>query len=207
MVAELGKPSFVEHIKDFDRRHKGENVFQRLISAIAQLFGITKEYKSLEKTIKDALVVLLTNPNKELMDRYAKENDNIKVNHKALNDCNHVNFENRRVIGEIVKELPEDTDDEYFDTVMKLPKDVAEDSLQVPQGAHHPLTQSNKGAVFVFEKSFFFTLNGNVTIDDEFVNVPIRIYSKQGLQNNVFEISNGENGIDYVSKVTPLFED
>lgn len=207
MVAELGKPSFVEHIKDFDRRHKGENVFQRLISAIAQLFGITKEYKSLEKTIKDALVVLLTNPNKELMDRYAKENNNIKVNHKALNDCNHINFENRRVIGEIVKELPEDTDDEYFDTVMKLPKNVAADSLQIPHRAHHPLTQSNKGAVFVFERSFFFTLNGDVTIDDEFVNVPIRIYSEQGLQNNVFEISAGENGIDYLSKVTPLFED
>lgn len=207
MVAELGKPSFVEHIKDFDRRHKGENVFQRLISAIAQLFGITKEYKSLEKTIKDALVVLLTNPNKELIDRYAKENNNIKVNYKALNDCNHINFENRRVIGEIVKELPEDTDDEYFDTVMKLPKDLAAGSLQVPQGAHHPLTQSHKGAVFVFERCFFFTLNGDVTIDDEFVNVPIRIYSEQGLQNNVFEISTGENGIDYVSKVTPLFED
>jgi len=40
MIAEISKPEFLAHIRDFDRRHKGKNIFDKLISAILKLFGV-----------------------------------------------------------------------------------------------------------------------------------------------------------------------
>ena len=40
LVAEITRPEIISLIRDYDARHKGQNIFQKLIDAIAKFFGI-----------------------------------------------------------------------------------------------------------------------------------------------------------------------
>jgi hypothetical protein len=64
LIAEITRPEILELIKEFDQKHKGENIFDKLISAILSLFGVNKEYTSLESTLKKAMMTLIDNPSK-----------------------------------------------------------------------------------------------------------------------------------------------
>lgn len=84
MIAELGKPAFLNRIRRYDAKHKGDkSIFAKLINAIARLFT-SKEYSSVEKTIKDAMMVLFNTPNKELFNKHSNEIKTIKENYKTL---------------------------------------------------------------------------------------------------------------------------
>ena len=123
MIAELSNPDFIQHIKDFDVRHKGENIFKKLIDAIASLFGINKSYGSLEHTLKKALVTLLTNPSKELAERYNKENSTIKENVKTFRKSKHVIVSSNKIEQYIVSQLDKiSTDKDYYDITIKITK-------------------------------------------------------------------------------------
>ena len=207
MVAELGKPSFVDHIKDFDRRHKGQNIFKRLKDAILSLLGINKNYGSLESTLKKAVWTLITTPSKELMQRYSQENANVKKNHKALRESDHIKVENRRAINQMLDTLPEDASMvEYADATMSMDKDLISSSFVLPKNSDvKRLSTLKQGTIFIYENSLFMALNGTPTLKGETVTIPVRVYSRKGLTLNNLDIKKDNNGIDYIAEVTPLF--
>ena len=206
MVAELGKPEFVEHIKSFDRRHKGQNIFQRLKNAVFTLFGINKNYGNLESTLKNALVTLLTNPNKELMQRYSEENANVKKNHKALRDSKHITIKNKKAVEEMLNSISEKSSEEYVDTVLTISKDAIPYTFEQPEGAHvERLSHLENGSIFIYENMLFMSLNGTPRLENGKAVIPVRVYSRSGLTLNNFDIQRGTDGIDYIREVTPLF--
>lgn len=84
MIAEIGKPAFLDRVRKYDAKHQGDkSIFARLIDAIAKLFT-SKKYSSVEKTIKDAMMTLFNTPNKELFNKYSNEIRAIKENYKTL---------------------------------------------------------------------------------------------------------------------------
>lgn len=209
MVAELGKPEFVAYIKDFDKRHKGQNIFQRLIDSIAKLFGINKSYGNLESTLKKALVTLLTNPDKALMERYAEENRNVKENHKKLRESNHLDVMHRKAIADMVSSFPEDTSSGYIDSVLKIGKDDLD--VLVPSNNQikdvERLRDLQQGTIFVFENQLFFNLNGIPSLVGEEIHIPVRVYSRKGLTLNSFNLKRDQYGLDYIAETKPLFEE
>lgn len=205
MLAELGKASFVEHIRDFDRRHKGKNIFQRLIDSIAALFGINKSYGSLEATVKKALVTLLTHPDKALMERYAKENKTVKENISKLQEQSTVhitasdNWINKFILSKVSEERE---NNDTADVIITLTQDQARGAFQVNEGVKNPLTNGRVGTI-ITTPTLYMMLNGNVTYseDGNTINIPIRIFSRNYLQNNKLEIKKAENGAAYIAKI------
>lgn len=204
MVAELSNPNFVQHIKDFDNRHKGKNIFQRLIDAIASLFGINKSYGSLEGTLKKALTTLLTNPNKELAERYNRENATIKENVDAFLKSRHIIISSNKIEQDIISQLPEEdsTDKDYFDVTIKTPKDLANYVFSTSEeGANHIFTKSHKGDIYTTSSGLHMVLVAPVEItENEFIH-KLRVFNYTALSLNKFNIAQGESGIDYITDI------
>ena len=204
MVAELSNPNFVQHIKDFDDRHKGKNIFQRLIDAIASLFGINKSYGSLESTLKKALTTLLTNPNKELAERYNIENATIKENVDAFLKSRHIIISSNKIEQDIISQLPEEdsTDKDYFDVTIKTPKDLANFVFSTSkEGANHIFTKSHKGDIYTTSSGLHMVLVAPVEItENEFIH-KLRVLNYTALSLNKFNIAQGESGIDYITDI------
>ena len=204
MVAELSNPNFVQHIKDFDNRHKGKNIFQRLIDAIASLFGINKSYGSLEGTLKKALTTLLTNPNKELAERYNRENATIKENVDAFLKSRHIIISSNKIEQDIISQLPEEdsTDKDYFDVTIKTPKDLANFVFSTSkEGANHIFTKSHKGDIYTTSSGLHMVLVAPVEItENEFIH-KLRVLNSTALSLNKFNIAQGESGIDYITDI------
>lgn len=204
MVAELSNPNFVQHIKDFDNRHKGKNIFQRLIDAIASLFGINKSYGSLEGTLKKALTTLLTNPNKELAERYNRENATIKENVDAFLKSRHIIISSNKIEQDIISQLPEEdsTDKDYFDVTIKTPKDLANFVFSTSkEGANHIFTKSHKGDIYTTSSGLHMVLVAPVEVtENEFIH-KLRVLNYTALSLNKFNIAQGESGIDYITDI------
>lgn len=204
MVAELSNPNFVQHIKDFDNRHKGKNIFQRLIDAIASLFGINKSYGSLEGTLKKALTTLLTNPDKELAERYNRENATIKENVDAFLKSRHIIISSNKIEQDIISQLPEEdsTDKDYFDVTIKTPKDLANFVFSTSkEGANHIFTKSHKGDIYTTSSGLHMVLVAPVEItENEFIH-KLRVFNYTALSLNKFNIAQGESGIDYITDI------
>ena len=204
MVAELSNPNFVQHIKDFDNRHKGKNIFQRLIDAIASLFGINKSYGSLEGTLKKALTTLLTNPNKELAERYNRENATIKENVDTFLKSRHIIISSNKIEQDIISQLPEEdsTDKDYFDVTIKTPKDLANFVFSTSEeGANHIFTKSHKGDIYTTSSGLHMVLVAPVEITkNEFIH-KLRVFNYTALSLNKFNIAQGESGIDYITDI------
>ena len=179
LVAEITNPDIVSLIKEFDSVHKGKNIFQKLIDAIAKFFGITKKYGSLEKTLKDALVTLIENPNAELMQRYALENNTLKSNYHMLDSAEKaIIFGAKKQASEAFENAEFNSAGEY-DTTLVVPLDsvVSGYVYQKVPGAHNELTQSPIGAIFkMYNGDGFgtFLLNGTVVVseDNNTVSIP-----------------------------------
>lgn len=207
LVAEITRPSIVSLIRDYDARHKGQNVFQRLINAIAEFFGINKTYGSLERTLKEALVTLITNPNKALMDRYALENRTLKENFSKLSESSDaITLQQNWVKNAIPEEIPESG----YDTVLELPKDKIAQGWVVNYSpdAHNVFTQSPVGTIFrvpIGDGYGFIILNGNVELTDTTVKVPVKVLSQEWLTLNTFDIATSQNGVAYMTNIKPLF--
>ena len=214
MIAEISKPEFLAHIRDFDRRHKGKNIFDKLISAILKLFGVQKEYKSVEKTIKDAMVTLLTNPSKELMDKYAEENRRAKENYKLFISSNTVSFVNKKVVYEQI--LPQlERFDEYLDSAnstadvtVNIPRDIVDYSFEAEPGKEGKL---NDGQIVVFRDGpMFMSIVGNVeklTQDQSSARITFRVYSLEAIQSTIFEIKNDEYGRPVITSSKSVYDD
>lgn len=204
MVAELSNPNFVQHIKDFDARHKGKNIFQRLIDAIASLFGINKSYGSLEGTLKKALTTLLTNPDEELAERYNRENATIKENVDTFLKSRHVIISSNKIEQDIISQLPEEdsTDKDYFDVTIKTPKDLANFVFSTSkEGANHIFTKSHKGDIYTTSSGLYMVLVAPVEItENEFIH-KLRVFNRTALSLNKFNITQGESGIDYITNI------
>ena len=204
MVAELSNPNFVQHIKDFDNRHKGKNIFQRLIDAIASLFGINKSYGSLEGTLKKALTTLLTNPNKELAERYNRENATIKENVDTFLKSRHIIISSNKIEQDIISQLPEEdsTDKDYFDVTIKTPKDLANFVFSTSkEGANHIFTKSHKGDIYTTSSGLHMVLVAPVEItENEFIH-KLRVLNSTALSLNKFNTAQGESGIDYITDI------
>lgn len=205
MIAEISKPEFLKHIRDFDKRHKGKNIFDKLISAILKLFGVQKEYKSVEKTIKDAMVTLLTNPNKELMQRYADENRRFKENYyKLFNAENAVYFYNGNIIKkQILPKLEQFDETEESSPVISiiLNNYVLSSSFTLQNGA----TKIEKGTICIYpDGPFAFSIESISTLENGDRELSIRAYSQQSLQSNIFETKTGKYGTTIISSITPI---
>lgn len=204
MVAELSNPNFVQHIKDFDNRHKGKNIFQRLIDAIASLFGINKSYGSLESTLKKALTTLLTNPSKELAERYNIENATIKENVNVFLKSRHIIISSNKIEQDIISQLPEEdsTDKDYFDVTIKTPKDLANFVFSTSkEGANHIFTKSHKGDIYTTSSGLHMVLVAPVEItENEFIH-KLRVLNSTALSLNKFNTAQGESGIDYITNI------
>ena len=204
MVAELSNPNFVQHIKDFDARHKGKNIFQRLIDAIASLFGINKSYGSLEGTLKKALTTLLTNPDEELAERYNRENATIKENVNVFLKSRHIIISSNKIEQDIISQLPKEdsTDKDYFDVTIKTPKDSANFVFSTSEkGANHIFTKSHKGDIYTTSSGLHMVLISPVEItENEFIH-KLRVLNSTALSLNKFNTVQGENGIDYITNI------
>ena len=204
MVAELSNPNFVQHIKDFDDRHKGKNIFQRLIDAIASLFGINKSYGSLEGTLKKALTTLLTNPDEELAERYNRENATIKENVNVFLKSRHIIISSNKIEQDIISQLPEkdSTDKDYFDVTIKTPKDLANFVFSTSkEGANHIFTKSHKGDIYTTSSGLHMVLVAPVEItENEFIH-KLRVLNSTALSLNKFNTAQGESGIDYITNI------
>ena len=204
MVAELSNPNFVQHIKDFDDRHKGKNIFQRLIDAIASLFGINKSYGSLESTLKKALTTLLTNPDEELAERYNIENATIKENVNVFLKSRHIIISSNKIEQDIINQLPEEdsTDKDYFDVTIKTPKDLANVVFSTSkEGANHIFTKSHKGDIYTTSSGLHMVLVAPVEItENEFIH-KLRVLNSTALSLNKFNTAQGESGIDYITNI------
>lgn len=204
MVAELSNSNFVQHIKDFDNRHKGKNIFQRLIDAIASLFGINKSYGSLEGTLKEALTTLLTNPDEELAERYNRENATIKENVDAFLKSRHIIISSNKIEQDIISQLPEEdsTDKDYFDVTIKTPKDLANFVFSTSKkGANHIFTKSHKGDIYTTSSGLHMVLVAPVEItENEFIH-KLRVLNSTALSLNKFNTAQGESGIDYITDI------
>ena len=204
MVAELSNPNFVQHIKDFDDRHKGKNIFQRLIDAIASLFGINKSYGSLESTLKKALTTLLTNPSKELAERYNRENATIKENVNVFLKSRHIIISSNKIEQDIISQLPKEdsTDKDYFDVTIKTPKDLANFVFSTSkEGANHIFTKSHKGDIYTTSSGLHMVLVAPVEItENEFIH-KLRVLNSTALSLNKFNTAQGESGIDYITNI------
>ena len=205
LVAEITRPEILSLIRDYDARHKGQNIFHRLIDAVAKFFGITKKYGSLEKTLKDALVTLITHPDKALMDRYALETKTAKENIGKLTDApDTVTWNYKR---DIVKLLPEEFDSE-FDTELELAISEVDSKVDVSPEAHNIFTQSPIGTIFKVpsrEGYGWFLLNGLPVIEGNTAKVPIKVINLNWLQTHTFDIATSQNGVAYMTNIKSLF--
>lgn len=207
MVAELSNPNFVAKIKDFDERHKGENVFEWLIDAIARLFGINKKYDNVEKTLKKALTALLLTPNKDLYNRYSLENKTIKNNLRKLNDIKALSFVNKNSVSEMLDRLGSDEGVDYVDSYLRVASDLISSSFELD--IHDDFIKPRIGTIIKFsnggEGSLFFSINGKSNKEGNDTLIPVRVYSRKGLSSNDFVIKTDESGYGYISELKPLF--
>ena len=205
LVAEITRPEILSLIRDYDARHKGQNIFQRLIDAIAKFFGITKKYGSLEKTLKDALVTLITHPDKSLMDRYALETKTAKESIKKLIDTpDTIAWNRKKAIDNLIsKEFDSELDTELEVTVSEV-KDIVDASPE----AHNIFTQSPVGTIFRVPSVNgygWFLLNGSPIIEGNTARVPIKIINLNWFQTHTFDIATSQNGVAYMINIKPLF--
>lgn len=205
LVAEITRPEIISLIRDYDARHKGQNIFQRLIDAIAKFFGITKKYGSLEKTLKDALVTLITHPDKALMDRYAIENRTANENLAKLNSASDAVTWNYKK--DIESLLPEEFDSE-LDTELEVTISEVKDIVDASPEAHNIFTQSPIGTIFRVPSVNgygWFLLNGSPAINGDIAKIPIKVINLDWLKTHTFDIATSQNGVAYMTNVKPLF--
>ena len=206
LVAEITRPEILSLIRDYDARHKGQNIFQRLIDAIARFFGITKKYGSLEKTLKDALVTLITHPDKSLMDRYALENKTAKENIKKLIDTpDTIAWNRKKAIDNLISEEFDSELDTELEVIVSEVKDIVDASPE----AHNIFTQSSVGTIFRVPSVNgygWFLLNGSPIIDGNTARVPIKIINLNWFQTHTFDIATSQNGVAYMTNVKSLFD-
>ena len=206
LVAEITRPEILSLIRDYDARHKGQNIFQRLIDAIARFFGITKKYGSLEKTLKDALVTLITHPDKSLMDRYALENKTAKENIKKLIDTpDTIAWNRKKAIDNLISEEFDSELDTELEVIVSEVKDIVDASPE----AHNIFTQSPVGTIFRVPSVNgygWFLLNGSPIIDGNTARVPIKIINLNWFQTHTFDIATSQNGVAYMTNVKSLFD-
>ena len=205
LVAEITRPEILSLIRDYDARHKGQNIFQRLIDAIARFFGITKKYGSLEKTLKDALVTLITHPDKSLMDKYALENKTVKENIKKLIDTPDTIAWNRK---KAIDNLISEEFDAELDTELEVTVSEVKDIVDASPEAHNIFTQSPVGTIFRVPSVNgygWFLLNGSPIIDGNIARVPIKIINLNWFQTHTFDIATSQNGVAYMTNIKSLF--
>ena len=209
MIAEITKPSFLEHIKDFDRRHKKENIFNKLINAIFKLFNINKEYKSLEGTIKKALVELVNNPSQEILDRYSLERKTLKTNLNSLKESHYVSYD--KYIFKTFENKLEEADDsiDTIDVDIKITKEeVLNYDISFPEDSiienHIPLNTMIKNSIFIYSEGLYGFFKGPLSIKDNKVNIPITLVSQKWLETHTFDVKHGSNGIDYIDNIKEL---
>lgn len=209
MIAELTNPEFIEYIRKVDAKYKGKNIFQKLIDSILEFFKTNKEYKSIEKTVKEALLELINNPNKQLLDNYAKETQTVKDNLKKIKESTFIVLEKAacNAILEKLESLPEDITEASIEITLDIDSINDQWSMRFPKGTTKPLTGSNKGALMVYEESLIAVLDGNVTInnDNNTVTIPLKVYSLEALSTHELTIKNGNNGISYIESYTPIY--
>lgn len=216
LVAEITRPEVISLIKDFDERHKGQNIFQRLIDAIAKFFGINKKYGSLEKTLKDALVTLIENPNAQLMRRYALENRTAKENWNAIRE-NGTQWSRSNKYREIIEDAAEKASEDGQAEITVSKQDIMNGAVfSIPEGVSGGIiSDSPIGTLFVSiqkmgmfsteEEPFFFTINGAYKVDGDNVILPIKFINLEWLSTNQFSIQTAKNGMPYITDIMPLF--
>ena len=208
MIAELSNPEFVELIRQADARLKGKNIFQRLVDAVSRLFGINKKYSSVEVTVKNALVTLLTNPSLELFEKYSQENKNIKNNVRTLKERSSIHYtgSDAWLNNHILSKLPTNSTQQYADIEMELDVDEIPYQFQVEEDVSHFLTKSKVGTIINSSSGLYTIINGPVQVlqDQDKVIVPIRVLSPEFLTFNTFDVEEGENGAHYITNVKKL---
>lgn len=140
MIAEIGKPTFLNRIRKYDAKHKGDkSIFTKLVNAIVKLFSNSKEYSSVEKTIKDAMMTLFNTPNKELFSKHSNEIRTIKENYKTLRsvDKNVITIFPAPKVAEMIESSIGDEMREY--TITLDPYTI--DGMFRPEGARNFLTK------------------------------------------------------------------
>lgn len=140
MIAEIGKPTFLNRIRKYDAKHKGDkSIFTKLVNAIVKLFSNSKEYSSVEKTIKDAMMTLFNTPNKELFSKHSNEIRTIKENYKTLRsvDKNVITIFPAPKVAEMIESSIGDEMREY--TITLDPYTIG--GMFSPEGARNFLTK------------------------------------------------------------------
>lgn len=140
MIAEIGKPTFLNRIRKYDAKHKGDkSIFTKLVNAIVKLFSNSKEYSSVEKTIKDAMMTLFNTPNKELFSKHSNEIRTIKENYKTLRsvDKNVITIFPAPKVAEMIESSIGDEMREY--TITLDPYTIG--GMFRPEGARNFLTK------------------------------------------------------------------
>ena len=209
MIAELTNPKFIEYIRKVDAKSKGKNIFQKLIDSILELFKTNKEYKNIEKTVKEALLELINNPNKQLLDNYTKERQTVKDNIKKIKESKHIVLE--KIAGDAILEklesLPEGTTEASIEITLDVNSVKNQWSMRFPEGTTKPLTGSNKGALMVYQGQLFASLDGSVITnnDDNTVTLPLKVYSLGALSTHELIVKDGNNGISYIESYTPIY--
>lgn len=217
LVAEITRPEVVSLIRDYDARHKGQNIFQKLVNAIAKFFGINKTYGSLEKTLKDALVTLIENPNAQLMRRYALENRTAKENWNILRERS-TEWSKSSKYREIIEAAAERAQEDGRAEITVSKQDIMDGvAFRIPENVSGGIiSDSPIGTVFVSiqkrgafdtgeEIPFFFTIDGAYRVDGDNVTLPIRFISLEWLSTNQFNVQTAQNGMPYITDIMPLF--
>lgn len=139
MVAEIGKPEFLNVIRNYDiEQNKNKLLFEDLNSSIKNL-TVEKEYKSVEKTIKDAMMVLFNNIDTGLFNKNSDLLKTIKDNYKKIKelDYNILTLEPSNGVAEKIIPILEEAQGE---TSIVLNSYNLSD-LYVPKGAKNVLTK------------------------------------------------------------------
>ena len=220
MVAELSNPDFVRHIRRADNNYRGRNIFKRLIDAVFKLFKTNKEYTSIEKTLKEALVKLITNPSEELYEKYSQENANTKNNLKTFRQSASIQLDlapkalNKYVIS-LLEGSPISPEHQYADITVEMPLDVADAAFLLNQSDveyvadvdNKLLTDAAPGTLLPLrEKDLYTAINGKVQVlkDQNKIIVPLRVFNEYFFAYNSFDVVKGANGANLITNVRPL---
>lgn len=204
MVAELSNPEFLEHIKDFDRRHKDLSIFDKLIDAILKMIGVRPSYESLEKTLKKAVATMISNPDKRMLTQAAFERKTLKGN------LNEFKTYNDNIVKIFTYPKLEQEMEAQEDNVLTL--SIIAENIQIPKDSQNSLTIPQKGTILEFNSKYGIghavlldsaTIKHDTATKMDFVIVKAQPLSSDYLSKNNVKIAVNDNHVAYIQSTSP----
>lgn len=201
MVAELSNPDFVEHIKDFDKRHKDASIFDKLVDAILKFLGIRPSYTSLERTLKNAVFTMITHPDSDLLTRSSIERRVLKDNLKQLNRYND-NIVHVNVYPKLEKDL--EAQEENIEVTFYA------DAIDIPERSRGALTKPQDNTIIVFQNNggkglALLMKPAIVDVKNKTVTLKCKALDRNYLQTHSLVINVNSNNVAFIEAVEPLY--